>query len=343
MRRVLFIADQFSGSHRSDGERHPGGAELTDAVAIAACPWDIDTALSAQFEPHRLERYDLVVVANFTGATREQILALVRHGRYVLFEHDVRCCVWRGNFPGSPEPIHRFAQRCWCPHPELTSLFRAALGVVYLTERQRRVYHANPFFRAEADAEAVLGCSLFEESVFARASAARRRPVSRSGACILHSPNAIKGTEIARRYCERHGELPRALRDLAPDEVLEAFRAAERFVYLPLGLEPAGRMPVEARLFGCEVVVNHHVGVSGEAWWREGASGADRFLRDAPEQFWKFTEHFNARPERRRPERAARSTRAAQWLLGASTRLGPAWPQRRLERRALNAESFRPW
>ena len=42
--KILFLADQFADSERHKGAGYPGGAELSDAAAIEACPWDITTA-----------------------------------------------------------------------------------------------------------------------------------------------------------------------------------------------------------------------------------------------------------------------------------------------------------
>jgi hypothetical protein len=76
--------------------------------------------------------------------------------------------------------------------------------------------------------------------------------------------------------------------DLSPAQVLDVLARVRTFVYLPRGLEPAGRMPVEARLLGCEVVVNEHVGVCGESWWTGDEQHAFDFVRGAPRRFWEL-------------------------------------------------------
>jgi len=56
----------------------------------------------------------------------------------------------------------------------------------------------------------------------------------------------------------------------------------KRFVFLPLVLEPFGRLVVEAAAAGCEIVTNRLV---GSCWWLE--TQPDK-LDTAAEDFWKL-------------------------------------------------------
>lgn len=288
--RVLFLADQFASARRSATEGHPGGAELTDVVAIGSCPWPIEARRCAELSPSELSRYDLIVVANASTATPTLLRALTASARHVLFEHDLRICRWRGNFPRAPEPWHRFAQRCVCLHPEWRDVLQSARGMVYLTASQRSVYWANPWFRPP-NQEVVLGCSLFAESLLERAER-RARVAPREGAAVFASRNPIKGYAQALRYCRDHGLRPAVFRDISPEAVLARLERAQVFIYLPVALEPAGRMPVEARLLGCRVVTNGHLGVAGEPFWRAAAADAFHFLGSAPARFWRLVEQL---------------------------------------------------
>jgi hypothetical protein len=295
MTRVLFIADQFDDSARGSGVSHPGGAELTDRAAIEACPWPVTEVTFADLQEHQLDDHDLHVLGNSSRANKGQLAAIAERKRHVLFEHDVRICAWRGNFPVAAEPVHRFKQRCTCPHPFQQRLFRDALGTIFLTHRQRAVFRRNPFWYSPH--EAILGCSLFDQAFFDRVDARVADADRGGGWWVTGSPSVIKGAKEARAYCEAKGVQPNVFDDMQPNEVLDALETADTFVYLPIGLEPAGRMPVEARFLGAEVVVNHHVGVTGESWWRLPDPLALEFLRDAPARFWRIVDAFRKRTE----------------------------------------------
>ena len=147
-------------------------------------------------------------------------------------------------------------------------------------------YHANPFFHCSN--QLVLGSSVMNRSFFERAERFHYRSgLKKQGVCVAFSRGPIKGFDQAMKYCRKQGVYPRVIKDMKPEQVLDVFEQCRKFVFLPRALEPAGRMPVEARLLGCEVVVNRHVGVAGEEWWHQSDSEALKFVRETATRFWK--------------------------------------------------------
>ncbi|MCU0563260.1 MAG: hypothetical protein MUE48_04845 [Desulfobacterales bacterium] len=303
--RTLFIADQFADTDRDPESRYPGGAEQTDEAILAAAPWPVDRVAARDATPALLERYDLHVIGNLALARPELLQALARLGRHVLFEHDLRICRHRGNFPAARDPVHRWIGRCVCPHRRWRPMLASSLGMIFLTALQLSVYRSNPFFSPPA--VRVLGSSVFGQDFFDRVRRAPRVR-AREGSCMLQSPQRIKGTRAALRYCRRRGMTPHGIRNLAYDEVLDLLERSRLFVFLPTHLEPAGRMPVEARFLGCEIVANRNVGVTGEPWWHLPDAEALEVLRDAGPRFWRLVEELrDTAPDRTRPsERGGR-------------------------------------
>jgi len=303
--RVLFVADQFADATRSRVERHAGGAELTDEAAIRACPWQISTTTfrNLNHRDEQLAKSDVIIVGNSETATPDQLLSIARTGRHVTFEHDLRICRWRGNFPSGRDVAHRMLQRCWCPHLTQRELFDRARGAIFLTRLQESYYRRNPFFACPATH--VLGSSLFGRALLDAAAATASMSHERAGASVFASPHPVKGYRQALRYCRKRGLVAREIRGLSPAQVLEHFAASRRFVYLPIGPEWAGRMLVEARLLGCGVVTNELVGVAGEDFWQGDRSTALSFLADGPRRFWGLVEQLMNRDETSnpRPER----------------------------------------
>ncbi|MCU0558955.1 MAG: hypothetical protein MUD16_02020 [Desulfobacterales bacterium] len=261
---------------------------------MQAAPWHVDTVTSREATPELLENFDVHVLGNMKHARPEVMAALVHQGRHVLFEHDVRICHWRGNFPAACDPIHRWLGRCICPHRPLRSLIASSLGMIFLTHHQLSVYRRNPFFRPPA--VQVLGSSVFGQEFFDRVARVRsgRLRTDRRGTCIAYSAHRIKGFRAALSYCRKRGVEPQVIQNINPQEVLDLMQRCAQFVFLPARLEPAGRMPVEARFLGCEVVTNRHVGVTGEAWWHLPDSQALEVLRDAGPRFWRIVQQLGA-------------------------------------------------
>ena len=327
MTRVLFVADQFSDATRTRGERHAGGAELTDESAISASPWPVSlkTFKTLALEgTTALNDFDVIVVANSETASPEQLQQIASTERHVTFEHDLRICRWRGNFPSGRDFVHRTLQRCWCPHTAQRALFERARGTIFLTRLQERYYRDNAFF--SCGATRVLGSSLFGPALLDKPTSGTAAS-SRNQTTVFASPNPIKGYRQALRYCEKRGIVPSEIRGLAPEQVLEHFASMRSFVYLPIGPEWAGRMVVEARLLGCSVVVNDLVGVAGEDFWRGSRDQAVGFLSDGPKRFWRFVEEL-MNGEVVAPPRSAKPFEAAAEALTALLRAPPRclWP-----------------
>lgn len=318
--RVLFLADKFADAARDDLHSHPGGAELTDAAALASCPWPVETARAGHFHPRHLADFDLHVVANTADAPDDLLDALANRGRHVLFEHDVRICDWRGNFPAASDPVHRRRQRCTCRHPRWQRVYASSLGTVFLTHRQAQVFLENPFFTPPRTA--VLGSSLMDDAFLDRARQALDADEETTRdieAAILDSGQRIKGTEPAREFCRARGVEPFEIGGLSPDEVLDVLERTQTFVYLPLALEPAGRMLVESRFLGCSVVANGYTGVVGESWWNLEDDDALEILADAPDRFWRIVDRFRRidADENRDEGRSATDDRAGDRHHGA--------------------------
>ncbi len=291
MEYVLFIADKFSDELRSKKDRFPGGAERTDEAAIEACPYPVKQIIWSKLQPTLIEDSLLVVVGNSGSAKPSHFEMLAKYRKHVLFEHDIRICYWRGNFPVAAEPIHRFSHRCLCPHRGMRHLFESALGVIYLTHLQKKYYDENRFYN-DFGRSAILGSSLFDSEFLDyvdNTSAAEKN----ESTLIPGTSTKIKGAKQAQAYCEKKGWEFTKVKNFTPKEVWEAMHKAKRFVYLPIGLEPAGRMPVEARLLGCEVIVNENVGVAEEEVWKQNDEDFDRFLRAQPRRFWKLVGAFS--------------------------------------------------
>ncbi len=346
MPRVLFFADQTIDEPRTPGAAHPGGAELTDAAAVGACPWPVELARTEEVNPRHLREFDVHVVGNFDGRDVELTRELCRLGRHVLFEHDLRICFWRGNFPASPEYAHHYGHRCICTHRHLRGLYGRALGTIFLTHHQLDNYRRNPFFRARRPL--VLGTSLMDREFFERVErlrrAPRRRDISRA---VVYSTSDFKGFDPARGYCREQGREPFVIRDLKPQEVLDVLERTQRFVYLPRGREAAGRMVLEARFLGCEVVANENVSVCGESWWNLEDEQALEVVRDGPNRFWRLVERlFRDSAGERRKMRSRRLWRGVDPVvnlgLAVAQRVGVVGPLARWATKGHRRAAFRP-
>lgn len=283
--KVLFVADQFDDSFRDDLSRYPGGAELTDAAVIEACPWPLEKAKLSELRPAQLTQADICIVGNAATADSSQLELLKQHPKLILFEHDLRICKYRANFDG--HWFHQLFNRCICRQQSQLHLVNSAAGLVFLTEMQRKHYKKNPFFRGKN--QHVLGSSVFSQRFFDRVQRHARDPVIKDvEVAVLYSRHPCKGFETSYHFAKRFSTEPFVIKDLKPDEVLDIFARSKRFVYLPTFRESASRVVVEARFLGCEVHANNRIGVMGQPWWQLQDAEALRVVKDMPHRFWSL-------------------------------------------------------
>jgi hypothetical protein len=162
---------------------------------------------------------------------------------------------------------------------------RAARGVIFLTEYQRGFYTRNPWYRSRP--YRVLGSSVFDNATIDTWRERDPTLERRYEAAVSFSKHHAKG--FAESLARAHAFTPEPLviRNLPPREVLTALQESKRFIHTPLSPEWAGRLPVEARFMGCEVITNHRVGVTQEAWWKDPDVEALNHVASAAVRFWQ--------------------------------------------------------
>lgn len=290
--RILFLADQFADVHRDKVHRYPGGAELTDQAVLEAAPCPVELRTFDALSEQDFERATVCIVGNANRAASKQIDRVARFPRTVLFEHDMRICKHRGNMYSWSRPLHRAFHFCTCRRRDMLALTRASAGVVFLTTYQRRIFEKNPWYRSPRTR--VLGSSVFSKAALAQFSPRTPGGNRSIEICLSYSAFREKGFAISMDYARTISKDPFVIKNLKPEEVLEVFRDARRFVHLPPSPEWAGRLPVEARFMGAEVIANNHVGVVLEPWWSLPDEQALAVLSGAAKRFWDFVDELLA-------------------------------------------------
>ncbi len=283
---ILFVADQFADAYRDSEHRYPGGAELTDAAVIEAAPSEVVTRNFQTLTEADVRQATLVVVGNAIRASAEYVTLLASHPALVAFEHDLRICHHRGDFTAPGHPLHNKLEWCVCRRRKALRLMHATKGVIYLTEYQRSFYHRNPWYRDRP--YRVLGSSVFDTvtiNTFKEHVRSQDQPID---VAVAYSRHAAKGYEDSLALARTYSTDPFVVKDMAPSEVLDVLKRAKRFIHTPKAPEMAGRLPVEARFLGCEVITNQRVGVALEPWWSLPDDQALAHLSTAAARFWTY-------------------------------------------------------
>lgn len=74
------------------------------------------------------------------------------------------------------------------------------------------------------------------------------------------------------------------------EEMLDLLCRSYGLVFTPMIHDTCPRIAIEAKLAGCDVITNNMAQHTVEEWWQRSPDGADTYLRNRPEYFWRTVE-----------------------------------------------------
>jgi len=282
---VYFVADYFA-------EDLIGGAELTLEAIIGATKQRVQKYRCGQVSMELLheihKRNKTIIFGNWVSLNPECLQFVARNMKYEVVECDYKFCKYR-----SPEK-HLASERIECDcHTKLYGqvVFAFLLGaekIWWMSDKQRDRHEA--LFRGLIDVPNEVLSSVFDQDTLDNLKELSKNPKTDQWA-ILKSDSWIKGTDLNRQYCIDNGLPFVELGNMSYDDLLKTLSTCKGLVYLPLGGDTCPRLVIEAKLLGCELVLNEHVEHKNEVWF-DAAQGADiettfSYLEQAPEHFWE--------------------------------------------------------
>ena len=279
---VVFVADLFV-------ENYVGGAELTTQALIDASDDVIVQKLHAQNVTLELLEAGMDkhwIFGNFSTLNPQLIPSIIGNISYSNLEYDYKFCQHRS----IEKHLSERDEVCDC-HNELhgkmvSSFFHGAKTIWWMSEEQERRYLSRFPFLEENDR--VVLSSVFDESYFAVVKALndKYKEVDRKGWIVLGAESWIKGASDAIAYCEENNLEYEVLWKRPYGEVLERLATAEGLVYLPRGGDTCPRMVIEAKMLGCELVLNQDVQHADEEWFKASPIDMVSYLYAARNRFW---------------------------------------------------------
>ena len=281
--KVVFVSDMFV-------DEYVGGAELTSQALIDSCPFEVQKLKSDQVTMELLEQLQdkYWIFGNFSNMNLELLPSIVANMNYSVLEYDYKFCKWRS--PQKHEAVEGVP--CDCKdemHGKIVSTFYyGAKSLWWMSEAQMTYYHS--LFPFLDQRENVVLSSVFDDRFFATVSALneQNKDVERSGWIVLGSTSWVKGFDAAEQYCKDNDLEYDVLWGKPYEEVLARLSLAEGFVYLPSGWDTCPRMVIEAKMLGCQLVLNDNVQHKDEIWFEtEDPFDTEAYLYGARERFWR--------------------------------------------------------
>lgn len=278
---VIFVADMFA-------DQYPGGAELTTEALINSSNVKVCKINSSNVTMEILglgvEKY--WIFTNFSALDGELIPSIIANLRYAVVEYDFKYCIYRSPekheaTTGSPCDCHDQMQG-----KMVSALFFGAESIFWMSERQREIYQkAFPFLEKRSN---VLLSSIFSEDTLRTISTLNNSERDRSDSYLIVGSNSwIKGVDNAVAYCQENNLEHEVVSNLSHSALLEKMSLCKGLIFLPLGGDTCPRTVIEAKLLGCELILNDNVLHKDEPWFAtDDIRETVDWITLGPKRFW---------------------------------------------------------
>jgi len=257
---IIFVSDFFSN-------QITGGAELTsDALlesrlspVVCINSQTITRQVIDQFKNHKW------VLGNFAMISDDLLLEIIKNIKeYSVIEYDYKYCKYR-----STHKHIELEGKCDCEkssHGKLISiLYAKAKNIFWMSEKQKNEYiKVFPFL--ERANNTVLSSSFTKESLSYISSLTTSNKNNKY--LILESGSWIKGTQDCISYAKENNLEYELVSGLSHKSLLKKLAESKGLIFLPKGLDTCPRIVIEAKLLGCELVLNENVQHKDEKWFQ---------------------------------------------------------------------------
>jgi glycosyltransferase involved in cell wall biosynthesis len=280
--QIVFVSDAYP-------EHLVGGAELTLQALIDTAPVKVHKLLCGELTAEHLKQgaEKFWIFGNYASLNPQLIPAIASSVRYGIVECDYKFCKYR-----SVEK-HELTEGkpCDCNQTQLgatcASFMSAAEHVWWMSETQRDVYLAAfPFL---IDYDSTVLSSVFNDAFFDSVNALRAEDIAKSDKwLILNSQSWVKGTELSEKVARDRGLDYELVGGVSYDEMLRKLAGAKGLVFCPAGGDTCPRLVIEAKLLGCDLLLNANVQHAKESWFdTDDIAQVESYLRGAPAAFWR--------------------------------------------------------
>ena len=280
MKEFVFVSDAFV-------EQYNGGAELTtEAILRFGPPGRRIAKINCQIltvdilNSHKDSHY---IVCNFAGLSDTIKIHMCKNISYSVIEYDYKFCQYRSM------KKHRAATGTECDCIEQltgkinSAFYSYAKKVWFMSAAQRDIFLSKISTLKKEKTEIL-------SSVFAPGDLNFMESIKDNEKndkyLILGSKSWIKGTEDCIKYAKNNGLSYEVVSGMPYHELLIKMSVSKGLIFLPLGYDTCPRFVIEAKLLGCDMILNEHVQHKEENWFTSQQSCYD-YMRARGGVFWK--------------------------------------------------------
>ena len=287
---IIFVSDAYA-------EQYQGGGELTTEAIIDASLFPANKVLSRQvtIDLMREHQHCYWIFGNFAGVNPKCLLYAAKNLKYSVIEYDYKYCKYR-----SAKKHEMIEGACKCSESHSGKLVSAFLAksdtVFWMSHGQYENYRE--FFPFLSKNSLVLS-SIFSPDTLEYISSLDTNNKNNKW-IILNSPSWIKGTEDTISYAKENNLDYELVWNLEYKDLLAKLANSKGLLFLPKAEDTCPRLVIEAKLLGCELILNEYVQHKDEKWFSNRETTLEH-LKKRTDIFWDDMEaiytHFLPLPK----------------------------------------------
>jgi len=259
---IIVVSDVFS-------DQYVGGAELTTDALINQSLQPTAYINSKHLTIDTIHNFKDKewIFGNFSQVPQNLLVEIIKNVKnYSVIEYDYKYCMYRSTHK------HIFYEgECNCEnstHGKLVSVFlKKANNIFWMSEAQKNEYmKVFPFLSAANNF--VINSSFGDETLnYIKSLDATKK---NNKYIIFNSNSWIKGVQECINYAKENNLDYELVSGISHKEFLRKLAVSKGLIFFPLGLDTCPRVTMEAKLLGCELILNENVQQKDEKWFVEG-------------------------------------------------------------------------
>ena len=286
MKKIAFISDFFA-------KDVIGGAELTtDAIMRTGLKRGHSIigvnsrSVTKEMLNNEKENFHFVV-GNFFNLSEDAKIYMCRNTSYSIIEYDYKICEYRSLH------LHKLKEEkeCDCETRKSGKINSAFFGyadkVWFMSEEQKDIVLSKINVLKEENCEVL--SSVFNEGDLRFMNSIKENQKNDTY-LIMTSQNWIKNVEKTVEYAKENKLDFELVGDLPYHEFLIKLSTSKGLIFHPRGHDTCPRLVIEAKMLGCELVLNENVQHKDESWFKTQDSCYE-YMHSRNDKFWSYYEN----------------------------------------------------
>jgi hypothetical protein len=277
---IVFVSDLFV-------KDYVGGGELSTQALIESCLLPVAQINCKFLTPEIMASHkdSFWIFANFSELSLQCILYAIKNLSYSVLEYDYKYCKYR-----SPEKHAEEEGECKCedePLAKAVTMFLTHSKITFWMSDNQKQKYVDKFPFIDKHKTEVLS-SIFSEQTLNYITSLEYGKKNNKY-LILNSNSWIKGAIDCREYAEANNLEYEMVWNLDYKQMLQKLAESKGIIFLPKGGDTCPRFTIEAKLLGCDLILNENVQHKDEKWFTSRESCLD-YMRSRNQVFWEHIE-----------------------------------------------------